>query len=197
MKITDEQVLAVLKEFYPSAPKDVFDTLEKCDMRRALEAAFPDEQPAAFGKLVVSEEMAAQANDLWQRTFSIHNHSSEEDDLLLTCYQTVLQSFVDAHSIKPIAFADRMPEKDSRILVWNSLNNQWVVCCNFDWKVRHEEFTHWLPASALPIPEPALVDPKEECFNKVMQGQDGQTVTRKDLEHVWQAAQQAGGAKCR
>jgi hypothetical protein len=36
---------------------------------------------------------------------------------------------------------------------------------------------------------------KEECFNKIMQGQTGQIVTRKDLEFVWQSAQQTEGAK--
>jgi hypothetical protein len=179
--ITDEQVdafrLAISKtnNWLPSIN----------DVHAALEAAFPEQQPAAFGKLVVTDEMARQYNDRYLTMGSTTKN--------------VLQSFVDRHSLKPIAFADRVPEKGETVYIY-SLNykcwfqtERWVTSAN---SPRTTDETHWLPASALPIPEP-VVDPMEAAWNLYRVSNEvpnGATLAKQDFIAGYEAGQ-AGGSK--
>jgi hypothetical protein len=181
--ITNEQVDAFCKIIWPYWPNKITDSTHSL-VRKALESAFPDTstgipvdpKPAAFGKLVVSEEMD---HDFYRSTLCVSR-------------QAALQSFVDRHSIKPIAFADRLPEKGQGILIWDKVNSFWCACIyNTEKTFSYHSFSHWLPASALPVPEPVAVDAKGKAYEKFLNGFTGIS-SRAQFDFVWESAQRAG-----
>jgi hypothetical protein len=136
------------------------------------------QQPAVFTKLVVTEEMA----------FNFRQEA--EKDMSISTKQ-LLQSFVDRHSIQmKQAYQKFVPTGsvvwDSKRKIWMSMND--VEQEQPDWKTR---YTHWLPASALPVPEP-VVDAKEEAKEKAWD-QWKHNLSRSHFDQIWFLAQKAGG----
>jgi hypothetical protein len=177
-QITDEQVDLAMDAYCSYKP--IWDYQN--GMRAALLAAFPEQaqQPAAFGKLVVTEQMAL--------------HVFNKMNTTTTTLREPLQVFLDRHSIKPIAFTDRMPEDGQECYAYYQPHQRW--CYYYD-DVGSENYTHWLPASALPIPEPAVVDAKEAAWREYLKGHAPSqllTCSEEDFKTGYEAAQ-AGGAK--
>jgi hypothetical protein len=181
--ITDEQVDAARREMRRRCCPVLF-----TDMRAALEAAFPEPpSPAVFGKLVVTEEMAEEVR--------ISFFLGPRDAM-----RKALQSFVDRHAIKPIAFAERMPVNGSDVWIWSvsgDVRGRTSPCWFYYgiWRNVNPLYshTHWLPASALPIPEPP-VDPKEQAWRGFKDDFPGIScdVVKANFEAVWEAAQREG-----
>jgi hypothetical protein len=196
MKITDEQV----ERARCSLGRDNYRVAISC-IKSALEAAsqetpgettdvpnpynggdtnvIPTPQAlAVFGKLVVTREMA----DLVWSDFARNVVGTNS-------LQEALQSFVDRHAINPIAFAERMPASGAEILVLSNHWSRWGT-----WYPSQEcRATHWLPALALPIPEPP-VDPKELAWRGFKDDFPGIScdVVKANFEAVWEAAQREG-----
>lgn len=144
LHITDARVIAAIKSYRQNDEQGSIVSIN--GMRAALEAAFPE---------------PGSANAITLTNAEYENLVSRSDELF------ILERFPDK-PIKPIAFADRMPEPGSAVHIAAAGHPQWDFHSCFDKNVideYEEEITHWLPASALPIPEPA-VDAKEEAWKK-------------------------------
>jgi hypothetical protein len=182
--ITDEQVdafrLAISKtnNWLPSIN----------DVHAALEAAFPEPQPAAFGPLVVTEEMFKQLGEEIDELYT-------DDNTLAEARVLAMQLFVDRHAIKPIAFADRIPEERQFIYMYTPNCKYWTHTVWFkDTMPYCEYWTHWLPASALPIPDP-VVDPMEAAWNLYRVSNEvpnGATLAKQDFIAGYEAGQTEG-----
>jgi hypothetical protein len=132
--ITDEQVDKALTAYWG----DDYGQRNKLGvfMRKALEAAFPEQQPAAFTKLVVTEEMA---QCYWVMYGARGVYGSAE-------MGKVLQLFTDKHSIKPLSMDE-----------WTKKKEDWI---QDHWRdgAPYEAFS-----ALCPPPEPA-VDAKESAW---------------------------------
>jgi hypothetical protein len=164
-KITDEQVEIVLRNWFtPVKEQNIQPNM--IAMRKALEAAFPTDQHRHSIKntnilfitpFVVTEEMREE--------FSVAIGDSNMETINGRI-NDALQSFVDRHAIKPIAFADQIPTEGINIYFWDLRFKCWKFECQFVSEESYGGRSHWLPASDLPIPEPAVVDPKEAAWNR-------------------------------
>jgi hypothetical protein len=171
MKITDEMVekarLRLLSSSYH---------IPMGYIRVALEAAFPDEpqcpdmgnpitQPAAFGKLVVTEDMGEEYAEMFYNTPACSDGSMK----------IILQNFVDRHSIQPRSVKSDPPQHGDRIYVLCEHNYSpwWFHFGTVDLVDnvhRLKDYNWWLRASALHAPKPAPVDPKEAAWKEFEKG---------------------------
>jgi hypothetical protein len=192
MKITDEMINRANNAYYTSRGSMA--------MRAALEAAFPEpqpynigpcaiipnEQPAVFGRLVVTDDILDTfVHDWWDKDVS----SIE-----------ALQNFVDRHAMQPRSMKNDPPKHGDRIYVSceHNYSPRWFhfgTVDEVDNIHRLKEYNWWLPASALPVPEVVVVDAKEEAWKRYkLQEWDRVTPPIKmDFKAGFEAGQKAGG----